>query len=350
MCYYEGDVNKIFSYKVFLAVSLPAKAAKEYEVIEMKLKKFICTILAVAALATSGCGGDAAKGGSDKAYLQLQDAAGRQVTLAQKPERVVSLSPSYLSMIEAVGGKVVGRAASKVGSIPESMKSVPEVGMVYNINMEALVGLKPDLVLAGKNQHDKFVPLLESNKVPVIEFDARTYEDVKATVKTLGDIYGTQDKAKAENELLDKQIAAVTSKLPKEKKRIVIMHATASSVTVEGAHSIAGCISDLLGFENVAAAALKGKSDKTPYSMETLVEQNPEIIFITSMGKPEEIENRLRSDFKNNPAWNSLPAVKAGKVYVLPEKLFLINPGLRYPKAVKYMAQQVYPEVLGNGK
>ena len=68
--------------------------------------------------------------------------------------------------------------------------------------------------------------------------------------------------------------------------------------------------------------------------METLVEQNPEIIFITSMGKPEEIENRLRTDFKNNPAWNSLPAVKAGRVYVLPEKLFLINPGLRYPEAV----------------
>ena len=64
---------------------------------------------------------------------------------------MVSLSPSYLSMIEAVGGTVVGRASSKVGKIPESMKSVPEVGMVYNINMEALVGLKPDLVLASKN-------------------------------------------------------------------------------------------------------------------------------------------------------------------------------------------------------
>ena len=166
----------------------------------------------------------------------------------------------------------------------------------------------------------------------------------------MGDIYGTQDKAQKENELLDKQVAAVTGKLPKEKKRIVIMHATASAVTVEGSHSIAGCVSDILGFENVAAAALKGKSNKTPYSMETLVEQNPEIIFITSMGKPEEIENRLRTDFKNNPAWNSLPAVKAGRVYVLPEKLFLINPGLRYPEAVKFMAQQVYPEVFTNGK
>lgn len=315
----------------------------------MKLKKLACGLLC-AAMLIAGCGGSAGKDAGSGAFLSLKDASGRQVTLTQRPERIVSLSPSYLSMIEAVGGKIVGRATSKVGNVPESMKSVPEVGLVYNINMESLIALKPDLVLAGKNQHEKFVPLLESNKINVIELDAKTFDEVKNTVKILGDIYGTQDKAKAENELLDKQVAAVTGKLPKEKKRIVIMHATASAVTVEGTHSIAGCVSDLLGFENVAAAALKGKGDKTPYSMETLVEQNPEIIFITSMGKPEEIENRLRSDFKNNPAWNSLKAVQAGRVYVLPENLFLINPGLRYPAAVRYMAKQVYPEVFADGK
>lgn len=316
----------------------------------MKLQKLACGLLCAVMLAVAGCGGGAGDKKTTGNYLSMEDAAGRQVTLAQKPERVVSLSPSYLSMIEAVGGKIVGRATSKVGTVPESMKAVPEIGLVYNINMESLLGLKPDLVLAGKNQHEKFVPLLESNKINVIELDAKTFNEVKKTVTILGDVYGTQEKAKAENELLDKQVADVTSKLPKEKKRIVIMHATASAVTVEGAHSIAGCVSDLLGFENVAAAALKGKSDKTPYSMETLVEQNPDIIFVTSMGKPGEIENRLRVDFKNNPAWNSLQAVKAGKVYVLPENLFLINPGLRYPEAVKYMAQQVYPEVFANGK
>ncbi len=315
----------------------------------MKLQKLACGLLCAVMLAVSGCGGGAgAKSGGN--YLSLEDAAGRQVTLEKKPERVVSLSPSYLSMIEAVGGKIVGRATSKVGTVPASMENVPEVGLVYNINMENLIALKPDLVLAGKNQHEKFVPLLESNKIKVLELDAKTFDEVKKTVTVLGDVYGTQEKAKEVNAALDKDVAAITGKLPKEKKRVVIMHATASAVTVEGAHSIAGCVSDLLGFENVAAAALKGKSEKTPYSMETLVEQNPEIIFVTSMGKPQEIESRLNMDFKNNPAWNRLQAVKAGRVYVLPEKLFLINPGLRYPEAVKYMAQQVYPEVFADGK
>lgn len=318
----------------------------------MLWKKLACICMCAAAFVAVGCGGGSKETTVDtsKAYLTLKDAAGRQVVLQAKPERVVSLSPSYLGMIDAVGGKIVGRATSKVGVIPDSMKAAPEVGLVFNINMESLVALKPDLVLAGRNQHEKFVPLLESNKINVIEFDAKTFDEVKQTVKILGDIYGSPEKAKAENELLDKQISAITSKLPNDKKRIVIMHATASSVTVEGSHSIAGCVSDILGFENVAAAALNGKSDKTPYSMESLVGQNPDLIFITSMGKAEEIENRLRMDFKKNPAWNSLAAVQQGKVYVLPEKLFLLNPGLRYPEAVKYMAQQVYPEVFKNGK
>ncbi len=314
------------------------------------MKKVIYLLFLVLSFLILGCSSEntAAKPAGES-FANITDAAGRNVILDKKPERVVALNPSFLNMIAAVDGSVIGRATSKIVDVPEKMQSVPEVGFVYNINMEALVGLNPDLVLAGKNQHEKFVPLLESNNIKVIELNVKTYDDVKNTVTLLGKVYGTEDRALAECKLLDDEIKQVVDAIPKEKKRIVIMHATASSVTVEGSQSIAGCVSDILGLENVAAANLHN-GDKTPYSMEALVEQNPEIIFITSMGKAEEIENRLRNDFKNNPAWASLDAVKNGRVYALPEKLFLLNPGLEYPEAVKYMAQQIYPEVLNNGK
>ncbi len=317
----------------------------------MRLKKFTVVFLCLLALLAAGCGGGQEEKQEVKGkYATITDAAGRVVALDAEPKRVVALNPSYLGMIDSVGGSVVGRATSKLVTVPDSMQDAPEIGFVYNINMESLVGLRPDLVLAGKNQHEKFVPLLESNNIKVIELDAKTYTEVQDTVRLLGRIYGTSDKAEQECALLNSEIKAVTDKLPQEKKKIVIMHATASSVTTEGRRSIAGCVSDILGFDNVAAKALQGKSEKTPYSMEALVEQNPEIIFITSMGKADEIENRLRSDFKNNPAWASLQAVQNGKVYVLPENLFLLNPGLEYPKAVEYMARQVYPEVFADGK
>ncbi len=106
----------------------------------------LCTSMLLAV----GCGKDqnsqsaASKG---QAYAEIVDTAGNKLVLAKAPQRVVSLSPSYLEMIDAVGGTIVGRAKTINGKIPKSMEKVPEVGHVFNANMEALVGLKPDLVL-----------------------------------------------------------------------------------------------------------------------------------------------------------------------------------------------------------
>ena len=122
--------------------------------------KIFRAVLAAALCLTvfSGCGPNAENtkpASDDKAFLTITDDTGRTVVLPEKPERVVSLATSYLNMIDAVGGKIVGRASSKIGEMPEAMKNVPEVGFVYNINMESLIGLKPDLVIANKNQHEK---------------------------------------------------------------------------------------------------------------------------------------------------------------------------------------------------
>ena len=274
--------------------------------------KIFRAVLAAALCLTvfSGCGPNAENtkpASDDKAFLTITDDTGRTVVLPEKPERVVSLATSYLNMIDAVGGKIVGRASSKIGEMPETMKNVPEVGFVYNINMESLIGLKPDLVIANKNQHEKFLPLLESNKIPVIAINPKTYDEVKDKLILMGKIYGVPEKGEAAAAKLDQQVKAVTEKLPKDGKRIVIMHATPSNVTVELENSIAGCVA-------------------------------------------KEIENRLRADVKSNPAWASLEAVRNNKVYLLPERLFLLNPGLHYPDAVKYMAKTVYPEVFKDDK
>jgi len=316
----------------------------------MHKKILACLMVGLIAVFGAGCGEEKKAQPVAKTtanYLEIKDGAGRLVALPEAPQRVVALSPSYLEFIDAIGGTVVGRAASKIGRIPKSMETVPEVGLTYNINMESVVGLKPDLVLAAKNQHEKFVKLLESNKIPTLEYNAKTFDEVKSLIIELGKVYNKNTEAAKVCEKLDADIKAIKAKAPKEAKpkRIAIMFATANSVTVANSKSVAGCVSDMLGFENVAAKALKGNSEKTPYSMEALLEQNPDIIFVTSMGKPKDIENRLRKDFKSSPAWNSLEAVKTNRVYVLPENLFLLNPGMHYPEAVQCMLNKVYPNI-----
>ena len=101
----------------------------------------------------------------------------------------------------------------------------------------------------------------------------------------------------------------------------------------------------MLGWENTASGmpALDKNPDAAPYSMETLVAQNPDIIFVTSMGEEAEIRASMEAMFAESPAWQSVSAIRDGRVYYLPQEMFLFSPGIDYPKAVGYMARLIYP-------
>ena len=185
------------------------------------------------------------------------------------------------------------------------------------------------------------------NPVKSIKEDIQTYEETKEALVITGKVYGKSAEAEKLNKAMDDKIAATVAKMPKDhKKRIVILHATPSTVTVELENSIAGNAAKMLGFVNIAqgTTAIQGKPEKAPYSIEVLVEKDPEIIFITSMGAQDKIEKRLKADVQGNPAYSALTAVKNNKVFILPEDLFLTPPGLRYPDAVELMAKHVFPE------
>jgi iron complex transport system substrate-binding protein len=320
----------------------------------MNIRKFFMSTVCVLAILAAGCtpknaATTAQKPAGGGQFLTLTDDAGRKVELAKKPVRVVSLSNSYLSFVEVAKGDLVGVVSAKAAKakIPAKFAQLPTVGEVYNVNTEALVNLKPDLILGNKNQHEKLVPILEANHIPILLFSTKSYEDVKRTLTSIGKIYGHEAEATAKIKAMDAEIASIVAKVPHKQLKVAIIHATPSNVTVELDGSIAGDVAKRLGFTNVAvgAAPLKDNPERTPYSMEVLVQQNPDVIFITSMGEPGKIEARLKLDIKSNPSWNSLQAVQKNKIYVLPENLFLLNPGLAYPEAVKFMAKTIYPEV-----
>lgn len=321
----------------------------------MKWMRVCFTVLCLWVVLVAGCKPDnAATGVSSKqggsaqgVFAEFTDFAGRKITLQKKPERVAVLVPSILNYVDTVGGTIIGRPSARAGEVPASMRKAEEVGQVYNISMEKVVGLKPDLVLLNSQLHEKFIKLLDANHIQSVVLQPKTFEETKRALLLTGKIYGREQAAVAKNQAMDEAVKKVISQIPKEAKKIVILHATPSTVTVELENSIAGSTAKLLGFTNIAAGnkALEGRPERTPYSMEVLVEKDPDIIFITSMGAKEKIESRLQADVKGNPAYASLRAVQSNKVYVLPEDLFLLTPGLRFPEAVQLMAKDVYPEV-----
>ena len=315
-----------------------------------KFLYILYTVLFIVGLLFAGCG-NSPQAGVDGAYLTLTDDNGRQVSLAKKPDRIVALSASFLEPLQAVGANVVGRPSSQT-AVPEAARTIEEVGAVYQINIEKVVALQPDLVIAYKGMNDKFVPILESNHIPVLVVDMKTYDDVKEKIRLFAELTGEKKKGADLVKSMDDKIAAIQSKLPAAVKRIAILHSTAQSLTVQLDGSIAGSVAKMLGFENVAAASqpLEGNPNAAPYSLETLVKQNPDIIFVTSMGDVEAIKQSMQQNMAANPAWQTLPAAAGGQLYFLPQSLFLLNPGIHYPEAVASMAKLAYPGVFDDAE
>lgn len=286
-----------------------------------------------------------------KDYLTITDDLNRVVVLEKKPERIITLSPSFLEPLGAVNAKLIARPSTKE-TMPEFAQNLEEVGAVYNINIEKVIALQPDLVIAYEGMHDKFLPILETNKIPVIVVKMKTYQDVIEKLNLFAEITGEKEKGTALAASMNDKVQAVINKTPKEHKKIAILHSTAKSVTVELEGSIAGSTAMMLGFNNIASGskALEKDPDSTPYSLEKLVERDPDMIFVVTMGRMEDIKKRMLADIESNPAWNSLNAVKNKKVYFLPQELFLLNPGLRYPEAVETMAKTAYPEVFSDAR
>lgn len=88
------------------------------------------------------------------------------------------LSASFLEPLEKLDAGLAGRVAAKTG-ISEKYKALPEVGNVYNVNIEKVIAAQPDLVICYKDMNDKFVHNFEENNIPVIVLEMRTYAQVK---------------------------------------------------------------------------------------------------------------------------------------------------------------------------
>ena len=308
------------------------------------MRVWALALFTAASLLLSACGAPAAEQSSQGSYATITDDNGRTVSFDKKPERIVVTSASFLEPLYAVGGEVVGRPDSK-SKIPEAAKSVTNIGRVYQIDAEKVLALTPDLVILNRGMNEKLVETLAANHIKTLVIEMKSYEDVKREIGTFATLTGETAKGDELIRKMDADIEAVRTSIPQEKKRVAIIHSTGQGLSVQLDGSIAGNIANILGWENTATGmpALDKNPDAAPYSMETLVAQNPDIIFVTSMGEEAEIRASMEAMFAESPAWQSVSAVRDGRVYYLPQEMFLFSPGIEYPAAVKYMARLVYP-------
>ena len=297
--------------------------------------------LVMIVLALAGCGKSTSSSSATTKELTFN---GQTYTVPKDPQKIAVLSNSVLSMLYAVDGKAISRV-NTTDSLPPEIEALPTLGQTANINMEQLLGLNPDLVLGLENQHKKYEAQLQSSKIPTVLINYDGIKDNVPLLTFLGELTNHQDKAKTVIATYENNIAKVKDAVKgQQPARVAVLRATGKGVTAETDAAITASMVKELGMTNVVTSHLdKTTTDKTvPYSLETLAADDPDIIFVVTMGKEEEITKAMKKAMTDNPAWANLKAVQNNRVVYLPSKLFLLNPGLQTPEAMARLVKEAY--------
>ncbi len=307
----------------------------------MKKLLLFNTLLLASTLILSGCGKQQVNSSEATKTITYES---ESYQVPSQPQKIVSLSNSLLQMLYAVDGKAIARVET-TDSLPENQQKLPTVGHTSSVNMESLLSLKPDLVIGLKNQHSKLENVMKSNAIPYVLINYEGIKDNIPLLEFLGHLTNHEDKAKS-------VITDYTNRMETVKKKahtvtpakVAVLRATGKSVTAETEQSITASMVKELGMVNVVTShpELKQDAKTVPYSLEALAMDDPEIIFIVTMGKEEEIMKTMAKEMTNNPAWNQLKAVRSNKVFYLSSQRFLLNPGLETPEAMAELVQKAY--------
>ena len=308
-----------------------------------------------------GMGGnkpDGMPGGMGDANITVSDGTGYPVTVTdklsnsivfeQKPEKIAAVSGTFLGLLYDLGGESICTTDIRGGApVPaEKIKDLPVVGAV-----EKIIELSPGLVMAQFGLQNRLAKSLKEGNIPTLTFHMRTYQDVLDHITAFGRILDTSEQAENIISKMEKDKKALIEKLPEQNKTIVIIYATSKDISVKLNNSIAGNVAEILELENIADGCTpEGMgSETTPFSMEYIVERDPDVILVTSMlPSDDQAKQIINEQFGNDPVWSSLRAVKDGKIVYLPQKYFLYNPGTSFVEGIEYMAKGVYPEIYGS--
>ncbi len=335
------------------------------------MKKIISFLLAVSLILCTACGtasngddgkhnpyatGDGVNLPESSGYpMTIKDYFDVETTLEKMPEKVAVLSGSMLNVWYDLGGKSICSSDISDNIIltreyADEMLELPTVGPVYQVNMEAIVDTKPDLIITQAGVQTTATDQLRDMGIPVISLLMKTYEDTLDMYRLFGMILGQEELAEEKIAQIEEQVNSVVEKMPDENPSVVILYVTGQSLSVKLDDSIAGDIANMLGFTNIASDLPPDTigSENTPLDIEYIVEKNPDYIFVTSMVSDNETAMATMTDeFENNPAWSGVGAVKSGNIIYLPQEYFLYNAGPYYGEAIEYMASSVYPEIFG---
>lgn len=245
--------------------------------------------------------------------------------------RVVSIAPTLSEIVCALDACSALVGVTRFDDYPESLKAVAKIGGFVDPSLEAIVKLKPDLIVLTKNgPNQTFVRALDQQKLPWIAFTDETLEDYAAIVTKLGALLGKEKRAAALNATFAAELKSLET-LPRLSQSALVVYGHAPLVAA-GPGSFAEQMLARCGLNN----AYTGTARYPTLDFETIVRLQPGVI----------IDVDMDGGGKSSPQyWSPVrPALKSAFVFVPDPALMRLGP--RLPAAMLALRKQIERAVL----
>jgi len=268
----------------------------------------------------------------------FRDSLGRKVAVPFMPKRIVSLAPNITEMIYFLGleERLVG--VTQFSYFPKEAQKKPKVGVYTGVNIEKVVILNPDLVIAtadGNSRED--VEMLEEAGIPVYVVNPRKVHQVLDTIEKLGTICGVHDRARHLVHCLRERVTKVIKAVRSRERPLILLVINVKPLISVNQSTIHHDIIQLAGGNNMT-----GDQPITypTLSIEEVIKRGPDAIIISSMEREGGFEKARKEWLR----WPTLPAVKRGRVYLIDSDL-IDRSAPRIVTGLEEIARLIHPEI-----
>ncbi|GGK18035.1 ABC transporter substrate-binding protein [Deinococcus malanensis] len=266
--------------------------------------------------------------------LTVTDDLGRSVTLPKEPRRIVAMLPSHTETLVAIGAGDKLVAVDRFSNYPKNVVDrLPKVGSGFSPNIEAIVALKPDLVLANESTDSRLTEKLAAAGLTVYGGTAQTYNEVFEKIGVLGRLTNREAGATRLITSMRTDLNVLQRSVQKRPKVSTYYEVDPSPYSV-GPNSFIGVLLQKAGGQTIIPARL---GDFPKVDPELIVKADPQVMVGLNL-----------DDARKRPGWGGLQAVKALKVYkpTDEERDALSRPGPRLAVALRTLIRMLHPEAL----
>jgi len=266
---------------------------------------------------------------------------GREINIDSIPQRIVSLAPSNTEILFALGlgDRVAG--VTEFCDYPEAARAKPKVGGFSTVDIERVVALEPDLILASSVHEVKVIPVLENVGLTVVALAPKTVDGVLASIILVGEVTGRSREAIRLVTSLEERIKTITDKmdgLPEGQRPRVFYITWHDPLMTPGSGTRHDDLISKAGGTNIARA-LTGYA---AISLEAVIDANPEVMIAgVGMGTGKDLPFQF---IKTEPILMDTDACINNRMYKIDVDL-VGRPGPRIVDALEKFAEFIHPEL-----